>query len=173
MEGVLFSRAIEIKVESVIGKADRGAEPGTGAGGGIPPVPGREAKLMVLNIFKVRLVMAVAGVVVLGGYLAAGGSFGRKSSLVIEFGMYPREFTGCQVEIDGRVAGTLEPFGQATRKAFPVKDGEHTVRVLHPKFASTPRTVITGAGASPVMLILDLGEMVDASGNSEVTLYFQ
>lgn len=111
---------------------------------------------MFLNVMKVRAVWMVAGVVMLVGYFAMGGSFGNKSTIMIEFGMYPREFEGLDVEIDGQVAGQLRMFGAATRTGFQVKDGKHTVRILHPRLASAQRTVTTGAGASQVMLILDI-----------------
>ena len=114
---------------------------------------------MFLNIFKVRGVMAIAGIVVMIGYFAMGGSFGATNSVTIEFGMYPEEFEGCDVEIDGKVAGKLQMFGQATRTAFAVKDGRHSIRVIHPEFASDSHTITSGGGGSSVMLILDfMGE---------------
>jgi hypothetical protein len=77
------------------------------------------------------------------------------------------------VEIDGKVVGTLKPFGQATRTAFAVKDGDHVVRVLHPTIASHPQTVTTGTGARHVMLILDIREEMNEAGESELALAFQ
>jgi len=128
---------------------------------------------MFLNIFKVRLALAVAGLVVLGGYLAAGGGFGSKSTISIEYGMYPREFAGLQVEIDGKVVGTLKGFGNATRTAFAVKDGRHTVRVLHPDLECLPRTVTSGAGGRNVMLILDYRDRAAPDGSLQTVLAFQ
>ncbi len=114
---------------------------------------------MFLNVFKIRAIMVIAGIVVMIGYFAMGGSFGATNSVMIEFGMYPEEFEGCDVEIDGKVAGKLQMFGQATRTAFAVKDGRHSIRVIHPEFASDSRTITSGAGGSSVMLILDfMGE---------------
>ena len=79
--------------------------------------------------------------------------------MMIEFGMYPEEFIGCDVEIDGKVVGKLEMFGPATRTAFGVKDGKHTIRVIHPEFICDAETITSGAGGSSVMLILDfMGE---------------
>jgi hypothetical protein len=108
-----------------------------------------------LNIFHVRAALAIAGLMVLIAFLASGGSFGRKNTIQIEFGMYPREFQGLQVEIDGEMVGTLERLGQATRTPFSVKDGEHTVRVLHPEYACEKGVISTGVGGSDVMLVLD------------------
>ena len=79
--------------------------------------------------------------------------------MMIEFGMYPEEFIGCDVEIDGKVVGKLEMFGQATRTAFGVKDGKPTIRVIHPELICDAETITSGAGGSSVMLILDfMGE---------------
>jgi hypothetical protein len=128
---------------------------------------------MQLNILHVRAALAIAGVVVLIGYLASGGSFGSKSTLDIEFGMYPEEFEGLEVEIDGAVVGRLERFGQATRTRFAVGDGRHTVRVLHPELASREKEVTTGAGGRTVMMILDIVDMGDGRGGSEPTIVFQ
>lgn len=128
---------------------------------------------MFLNVFKVRLAMALAGIIVLVGYVAAGGSFGGKSSIIIDFGMYSRDLEGARVEIDGEVAGTLQMFGQATRTAFAVKDGEHTVRILHPDLAGHPQTVITGVGGRDVMLIADIFEMRGEDGEVRATIGFQ
>jgi len=59
------------------------------------------------------------------------------------------------VEIDGQVVGELKRFGNATRTSFAVKDGRHTVKVIHPEFACRPATFNSGAGAHTVHLILD------------------
>lgn len=119
---------------------------------------------MFLNVFKVRAIMAIAGIVVMIGYFAMGGSFGATNSVMIEFGMYPEEFEGCDVEIDGKVAGKLQMFGQATRTAFAVKDGRHSIRVIHPEFVCDSHTITSGAGGSSVMLILDFMGERDGQG---------
>jgi hypothetical protein len=110
---------------------------------------------MKLNVFHVRAAMAIAGVMLMVAYLASGGSFGSKSTVLIEFGMYPREFQGCEVEIDGKVVGRLTMFGQASRTAFSVKDGKHVLRVLSPEWESQAFEFEAGAGARDVHLILD------------------
>lgn len=124
---------------------------------------------MFLNVFKVRAVLAVAGMVVLAAYFAMGGSFGSKSSIVIEFGMYPDEFIGSEVEIDGQVAGELKMFGNATRTAFQVKDGKHTVRIRHPEYASEEWKVDSGVGGRNVMIVLDFQSRY-VNGESEVLI---
>ena len=128
---------------------------------------------MQLNIVHVRVALAIAGVVVLIGYFAAGGSFGSRSTIAIEFGMYPREFEGLEVEIDGEVVGRLERFGQATRTAFAVKDGRHTVRVLHPELASREEVVTSGVGGQRVMMVLDIADVGNGRGEATPTLVFQ
>ena len=121
---------------------------------------------MFLNIFKVRAVMAIAGIAIMIGYFAMGGSFGASNSVMIEFGMYPEEFEGCDVEIDGKVVGKLQMFGQATRSAFGVKDGKHTIRVIHPEFVCDSHIITSGVGGSSVMLILDF--MGDRGGETVI-----
>ena len=114
---------------------------------------------MFMNVFKVRAVWAIAGLVVMIGYLATGGSFGSRNTILIEFGMYPEDFAGMQVEIDGEIAGTLTQYGQATRNAFSVKDGTHRVALRDPRFASHVETVTLGEETGQVMLIADfIGE---------------
>lgn len=128
---------------------------------------------MQLNIVHVLLGLAIAGVVVLVGYLASGGSFGSKSTIDIEFGMYPEEFEGLEVEIDGEVVGRLERFGDATRTRFAVADGRHTVRVLHPQMESRGQEVTTGVGGRTVMMVLDIASMGDGRGGGVPAIVFQ
>ncbi len=128
---------------------------------------------MFLNVFKVKMVFVVAGLAVLGGFLAAGGRFGPRSTIVIEYGMYPRDFAGLEVEIDGEVAGVLKGFGAATRTAFEVEDGRHVVTVRHPELECRPRTVTSGAGGRSVVLILDYRDQARADGTVKPVLAFQ
>jgi hypothetical protein len=76
---------------------------------------------MFMNVFKVRAVWAIAGLVVMIGYLATGGSFGSRNTILIEFGMYPEDFAGMQVEIDGEIAGTLT-LGEETGQVMLIVD---------------------------------------------------
>jgi len=83
--------------------------------------------------------------------------------------MYPDEFIGSEVEIDGEVAGELKMFGNATRTAFQVKDGKHTVKIRHPEYASEEWKIDSGVGGRNVMIILDFqNRYVD--GESEVLI---
>jgi len=128
---------------------------------------------MKLNIWVFRLAAVVAGLIGIGGYLAAGGSFGSKTSIVFEFGMYPEEFEGCQVEIDGEVVGTLHRVGNAYRNAFKVEEGPHAVRILHPDFAPREEQVEAGPVPGSTMLILDIVDIVDETGEMRPAIGFQ
>jgi len=128
---------------------------------------------MQLNLARLRLGAAVAGLLLVGIYLMGGGSLtpGSKSAIQIEFGMYPEVFEGCDVVIDSQVVGTLRRVGGAFRNGFPVKDGDHTVELRSTRFGSRPSRVTTGAGASHVLLIADIvDEYVDGESRSMISL---
>ena len=129
---------------------------------------------MLMNALRRRLGLIGAGFVTLCIYAIGGGRMGpdRHGSIQIEYGMYPTEFEGLSVEIDGQVVGALKPFGNAHRCGFVVESGEHTVRVLHPTHESRPQPVRVLRGR-PVLLILDLEKLADASGGSRSVLGFQ
>ncbi len=109
---------------------------------------------MFLDASKIRVVFMIAGLVLGGVWFAMVGT-GGGSTILVDFGMYPDDFLGCEVEIDGEVVGELKMFGNATRTGFAVKDGKHVVRVLHPEYASDAIEVDTGTGARSVSIILD------------------
>jgi len=114
---------------------------------------------MYLNAFRIRVALIGAGILTTLIYLALGGRFGpgNNGAIQIEYGMYPEEFQGAEVLIDGAVAGTLKPFGSATRTGFEVQAGEHVVRIRHPKFASRERKVQIKPGGG-TLLILNFGD---------------
>jgi len=129
---------------------------------------------MFLSAFRIRLGLIVSGLFATLVYLALGGSFGpgRNGMIQIEYGAYPEKFRGLEVEIDGRIAGTLEPFGSATRTGFVVQEGEHRVRVLDPSMASQPRDVRVARGQG-VLLILDVVDAYVRTGGMKPMLGFQ
>jgi hypothetical protein len=129
---------------------------------------------MFLNSMRIRLGMIATGIILSGAYFMCGGMNGSKNtSIQIEFGMYPNEFLGSQVEIDGQPAGELKKFGNALRTGFLVKEGEHEVAIVHPKLDSEICTVETEKGR-PVVLILDIAEQYNAEdGTSEAMIVFQ
>jgi len=128
---------------------------------------------MYLNAFRIRVALIGAGILTTIIYLAMGGRFGpgSKGAIQIEYGMYPDEFQGAEVLIDGQVAGTLKPFGSATRTGFEVTQGEHVVRIRHPRIASSERRVEIKAG-SGVLLILNIGSEMSATGGDRPTITF-
>ena len=128
---------------------------------------------MFLNSWRIRLGLAAAGVIVLVMYLfATGGSLvpGSKPGILIEFGSYPQQFEGLQVEIDGQVVGELKRYGQATRTGFEVSKGEHTVRVISPNFDCTPTKVTTTLPGQKVMLLLEVDDAYSSNGRPMLTL---
>jgi hypothetical protein len=86
------------------------------------------------------------------------------ATISIDFSMYPEEFEGLEVEIDGEVVGRLEPVGQYRRNGFTVMKGTHTVRVLHPEYDCPPVEVNADNAALDVILMMDIGERYDEKG---------
>ena len=127
---------------------------------------------MYLNAIRIRAALMIAGVLTTILYFALGGRLGPQPVVQIEFGMYPEVFQGMTVEIDGKPVGTLRPMGAGNRNGFIVKEGHHTVRVIHPLYASIVREVDVKADGKPVLLILDLQATVDARGKSETAIAF-
>jgi len=83
-------------------------------------------------------------------------TLGRNPCVIqIEFGIDPRGFEGLPVVIDGEVVGRLQRMGAATRTGFKVKDGDHTIRLQHPRLPSEPAHVTSGVGGRTVMLLAD------------------
>jgi hypothetical protein len=128
---------------------------------------------MYLNAFRIRIGLIGAGILTTLIYVALGGRFGpgSKGAIQIEYGMYPEEFSGAEVLIDGEVAGTLKPFGSATRTGFEIERGEHAVRIRHPRFPSMERKVQVEAG-SGVLLILNITSGMASNGASRPTISF-
>lgn len=129
---------------------------------------------MYMNAMRMRIGAIIAGILLVGIYLLAGGPFdtGGKSVILIEFGMYPEEFEGLEVLIDGEPAGTLKKLGAATRTGFKVRDGNHVVEVLHESIGCEPRRVTSGRGGRTVVLILDVESRRGESGETEPFLVF-
>ena len=119
---------------------------------------------MELNLPRLRLGLACAGIVLLIAWKVFGGSTGPEPGILIEFGSDPERFAGLAVEVDGRVVGTLERIGQATRTAFPVEPGEHTVLVRDPELPCAPARVTVADGGIKATLLLEHDEGADASG---------
>lgn len=125
---------------------------------------------MQLNALHIRGGLIVAGVVLLGLFVAMGGSLGGERIIQLDFGMYPEIFEGSEVEIDGKVVGQLQRYGQATRSGFEVKKGRHTVRVIHPELDCDPIKVNVEGAGEKARLLLDLQERYDKSTRESRTV---
>jgi len=102
-----------------------------------------------------------------------GGSavFGVSTAISIEWGIEP-DLAGSDVEVDGKVVGNLEKYGQATRNAFPVSPGKHTVRVISDSFACPPHEVELKHGER-LHLLLEIEESVNAQGGTSPQITFR
>jgi len=126
-----------------------------------------------LNAFRIRLALMGAGILTLVIYLAMGGRLGpsKDGVVMIEFGMYPDEFTGAVVQVDGQPLGELKPISAQYRNAFRIKPGVHelgleTRRAMKGRY---PFEIKTG---QTVMLILNFGETVGGGGKLEPVVTF-
>jgi len=90
--------------------------------------------------------------------------FEPKPTIVIEWGMYPSEFEGLEIEIDREVVGRLERFGENHRTAFPVRKGTHVVRVLHPELKCKPVKVVADNSTVRYRFMLDIAHGVGRDG---------
>ena len=94
----------------------------------------------------------------------------NKPKISIEFGAYPDQFEGLEVEIDGKVVGKLERHAAITRSAFPVTKGEHLVRIRSDKYACAPRKVKIERNLEKQMLILNISESSGIDGKLALEL---
>ena len=127
---------------------------------------------MFLSALRIRIGMAVAGVLVAIGWCAFGHSLfpSTQARILIEFGGDLDNFEGLDVEIDGRVVGQLERVGQATRIAFPVEPGKHQLRVVGPAFESAPTPIDAPNPGMSTMVLLEYADAPGAGGRPVLTL---
>jgi len=128
---------------------------------------------MQLNALHMRFGAIAAGVILTGIFFLSGGSLGGDRIIQLDFGLYPEVFEGCQVEIDGKVVGTLERVGQATRNGFKVRRGKHTVRVLHPELESRPAEIALERPGEKARILLDIVSEYDERGGSTSVIALQ
>jgi len=124
---------------------------------------------MAMNALHMRFAAIAGGILLLGFFILSGGSLGSPEVIQIDFGMYPEVFEGAEVEIDGKVVGTLERTGQATRAGFEVKEGKHVVRVLHAELGSQEMRVEVRKGEK-VRVMLDMIEHYDRETRTGATV---
>lgn len=127
---------------------------------------------MYLNSWGIRLGIIGAALVLLLFYLLWGGELfpGTKPGILIEFGSDPDEFVGLPVEIDGKIVGKLERFGQATRTGFTTTKGPHIVRVVSPNIPCEPLKIDNLLPGMKRMLLLEYDEVSDGSGRMKQVL---
>ncbi len=125
---------------------------------------------MKLSAAKMYFALMVFGLTIFVGYLLSGGDLvpGSKPTVVINFGMYPEDFEGCQVLIDGHPAGELARFGNNFRTAFEVEDGDHLIEIAHPEYACEPASITAGRGLGSVTLVPDFESRLTADAKDEV-----
>lgn len=128
---------------------------------------------MELNAMRIRLGLMGAGMVTLLIYVAMGGKLGpsHQGTVLVDFSMYPDDFSGSVVQIDGEPAGTLRAVGAQYRNGFAVDAGPHEISLVNPRFPSGRRTLEVGAGRT-VMLILNYAETRGANGRPETVISF-
>lgn len=100
--------------------------------------------------------------------VACMGPSGPK--IVIMFGVDTETLEGCEVEIDGKVVGKLEKFGENPRTAFLVKKGDHTVKIRHPTMESIPSKVSAELATQSYMLMADYEERASGDGRMSTAL---
>lgn len=125
---------------------------------------------MFLNLSRLRLGAMVAGLLLVVAWFAFGGKTGTETRISIEFGTDPDSLVGAEVEIDGKPVGKLERIGRATRYAFEVDPGEHTVRVVQPGFDGRPARVRVEGPGQALMLLAEIEPSYDPGGSGRPVL---
>jgi hypothetical protein len=104
-------------------------------------------------------------------YWGGTAIFGVETAISIEWGI-DQDLAGSPVEVDGKDAGKLEKYGQATRTGFPVSPGKHTVRVVTDAFDCPPREVEVKRGER-LHLILEIEDYTNAQGGISQRIAFR
>ena len=128
---------------------------------------------MQVDAMRMRLLWmgAMALLLVFAVYWGGSAVFGVSTAISIEWGIEP-DLAGSDVEVDGKVVGNLEKYGQATRNAFPVSPGKHTVRVVSDAFACPPREFELKRGER-LHLLLEIEEYANAQGGISPRITFR
>jgi hypothetical protein len=127
-----------------------------------------------LDSWHLRIAFLVMGLVAWLIFQGATGRIGGKQrgTVIVEFGAYPEEFAGLDVEVDGRVVGRLQTMGGQARTGFLVTEGYHELRVTGPEWHSVPRTIEVGRDRT-ARFMLDAGETATPDGLRHPTLVLQ
>jgi len=128
---------------------------------------------MALNAMRMRVlwVGAMALLLVAAVYWGGTAIFGVQTAISIEWGI-DQDLAGSAVEVDGKEAGKLEKYGQATRTAFPVSPGKHTVRIVTDAYECPPREVEVTRGER-LHLLLDFEDFTDSKGRLSPRIAFR
>jgi hypothetical protein len=128
---------------------------------------------MYLNAMRMRLLWIGAMVLLLifAAYWGGSAIFGVQTAISIEWGI-EQDLVGSPVEIDGKAAGKLEKYGQATRTGFPVSPGKHTVRVVTDIFPCPPHDVEVKRGER-LHLLLDIEDYNSPEGGLSPRITFR
>lgn len=125
-----------------------------------------------MRISRWYMASIVSALVVVGIAYGTGAFQGSRSAIVVEWGLAPETLEGCEVEIDGEIAGMLQRVTPTTRTGFEVKDGSHTIAILHPEYYCEVKEVTTGGLQKQVVLVADLGSWA-AEDSTEMRIFFQ
>lgn len=127
-----------------------------------------------LDSWHLRIAFLAMGLVASLVFLAATGRIGGtpRGVVVIQFGAYPDEFAGLDVEVDGQVIGRLQYMHGQSRTGFALTEGYHDLRVTGARWQSVPRKVEVGRDRT-VNLVLDTGTTATPDGRYQQTLVLQ
>jgi hypothetical protein len=127
-----------------------------------------------LDSWRLRIAFLALGLVAWLVFMGASGRIGGKPRgvVVIQFGAYPDEFAGLDVEVDGKVLGQLQYMNGQTRTGFSLTEGYHDIRVTGPRWHSTPRKVEVGRDRT-VNMLLDTQPVMLPDGSQRNGLVLQ
>lgn len=112
-----------------------------------------------LRSLRWRAAITIAGAVFALMYLLASGR-GPGYLIQIDYTWAASFLDSAEVEIDGEVAGILQPYGRSQRvTGFEVEPGQHVVRVLREGCESKPDTVLlSSTGTRLAVLMADVDD---------------
>jgi hypothetical protein len=126
-----------------------------------------EGETMKISLPHYRFLGIMLGVTFVFVYLLMGGPLSNPSVVQLDFSMYPEDFEGLEVEIDGKVVGKLQKYGQRSVSGFEVDEGIHLVRVVSTELDCPPMKVKVGE-SEKVRLMLDYGS--SRNGRTIITM---
>lgn len=124
-----------------------------------------------LDSWHLRIAFIAMGLVAWLIFMGATGRIGGtpRGTVIIQFGQYPDEFAGLDVEVDGKVVGELQYMHGQTRTGFALTEGDHDIRVTGANWSSEPRKIEVGRDRT-VTFLLDAQENATVSGELQPIL---